>query len=190
MGIDIDTLLEIARGETEPEQLATIEQALQSADPTELPEPVKADDEESLADKAKAEKKQTDVRTMLNGMTMAQKIKTAMLGNALVRRILIFDPSKLIQECVLNNPRLGIGELEEFARNPNLGGQVLRSISSRSTWMRSYKLKANMVMNPKCPPDLSLRWLRYLHDTEVKMIAQSKNVPQVLQLAARKQLEK
>jgi hypothetical protein len=134
------------------------------------------------------EKKSTDIRGMLASMTMAQKLKIAMSGNGIVRRLLIQDPSRLVQECVLNNPKLGLHEVEAFAKNTNVDAQVLRSISSRSTWMRTYRVKVHLVTNPKCPPDLSMKWLKFLHDNDLKLISKSKNVPQVLQVAAKKKL--
>jgi hypothetical protein len=134
------------------------------------------------------EKKSTDVRGMLANMTMAQKLKIAMSGNGIVRRLLIQDPSRLVQECVLNNPKIGLNEVEAFAKNTNVDAQVLRSISGRPTWMRTYRVKVNLVTNPKCPPDLSMKWLKFLHDNELKLISKSKNIPQVLQVAAKKKL--
>lgn len=137
---------------------------------------------------APLEKRATDIRGMLANMTMAQKLKTAMSGNGIVRRLLIQDPSRLVQECVLNNPKLGMHEVEAFAKNTNVDAQVLRSISGRSTWMRTYRVKVNLVTNPKCPPDLSMKWLKFLQDNDLKLISKSKNVPQVLQVAAKKKI--
>lgn len=134
------------------------------------------------------EKRATDIRGLIASMTMAQKLKTAMGGNAIVRRLLIQDPSRLVQECVLSNPKLGVNEVEEFAKNTNVDAQVLRSISGNAMWMRTYRVKYNLVCNPKCPPDLSLRWLKFLNASDIKNLARSKNVPQVLQVAAKKRL--
>jgi len=137
---------------------------------------------------SEVEKRATDIRGLIASMTMAQKLKTAMGGNAIVRRLLIQDPSRLVQECVLSNPKLGVNEVEEFAKNTNVDAQVLRSISENNTWMRTYRVKFNLVCNPKCPPDLSLRWLKFLNASDMKNLARSKNVPQVLQVAAKKKI--
>ncbi len=182
-------LLELAAQEVAPHELELVKELL-TLPPSEIPGelPTECVEEVPMVEPSVLEVKQTDVRGQLAAMSMAQKLKAAMTGNSIVRRLLVLDASRLIQECVLNNPKLGMNEIEDFARNPNMNAQALRGISSRSTWMRTYKVKLNLVLNPKCPADLSLRWLRFLHDADVKIIARSKNIPQVLQVAAKKKL--
>jgi hypothetical protein len=186
MAQSVEDLLELARTELSEQELPEALPVLQGSDSLRLDADIEREPEGAAQ---VPEEKQVDIRTQLSRMSMAQRIKAAMFGNAIVRRLLVLDPNRLIQECVLNNPKLALPEVEEFARNPNMNAQLLRSISGRNHWMRSYKLKTNLVMNPKCPPDLSLRWLKFLNDNEVKAIARSKNIPQVLQLAAKKKLQ-
>jgi hypothetical protein len=133
-----------------------------------------------------AEEKKGDLRSQLTRLTVAEKVKVAMFGNALIRKLLILDPNRLIQECVLNNPRLTPPEIEEFARSTGVDSQVLRAIAGRSVWMKSAKVKASLVCNPKCPLDVSLKWLKFLQPGEIKEISRSRNVPQGLQVAAKK----
>ena len=54
--------------------------------------------------------------------------------------------------------------------------------------MKSYSLKVALVTNPKTPGDLALKWLRYLHKADLRRIARSKNIPQVVAVNARKKL--
>jgi hypothetical protein len=176
-------LIELAKAELAAEEVTQLESLLAAPDPEGLPAEIV---QEAEVKEEAAEEKMTDVRALLSKMSMAERIKAAMFGNATVRKILVLDPSRMIQECVLGNPKLGLNEVEDFSKNPNMCGQVLRSISGKATWMRSYKLKSNLVCNPKCPPDLSLKWLKFLNDCDVKNLSRSKNVPQVLQLAAKK----
>lgn len=184
MAENLEELVQLALAQLEAEEQAEALPVLQGTDSLELA----SDFTKETAKADETEEKQLDIRTQLSRMRVPQKMKAAMFGNAIVRRILITDPNRLIQECVLSNPQLRVPELEEWARNPNLDAQVLRSMTSRSSWMRSYRLKVNLVTNPKCPPDLSLKWLKFLNDTDVKQIAKSKNVPQVLQVAAKKKV--
>jgi hypothetical protein len=125
----------------------------------------------------------------LADLTLPEKIKLAMFGNQTARGNLIRDASKLVQSFVLKNPRLQVREVEEFARNPNLSEHVLRAIGSNQSWMKSYSAKVNLVFNPKTPSDVSLKWVRYLNDPEIRKLAKSRNVPQVLVTVARRKLE-
>jgi hypothetical protein len=45
------------------------------------------------------EVKQTDVCGQLAAMSMAQKLKAAMAGNSIVRRLLVLDASRLVQDA-------------------------------------------------------------------------------------------
>lgn len=122
-------------------------------------------------------------------LTLPEKIKLAMFGNQNARGALIRDASKLVQGFVLKNPRLQVREVEEFARNPNLSEHVLRTIGGNQAWMKSYNAKVNLVFNPKTPSDVSLKWVRYLNNPEIRKLAKSRNVPQVLVTVARRKLE-
>ena len=121
-------------------------------------------------------------------MKIPEKMKLAMFGNATCRALLISDANKLISASVLKNPKLAIKEVVEFSRNPNLAQNVLRIISDKREWMKEYEIKYNIVVNPKTPGDLSLRWLRFLNAGDLKKIARSKNLPQIVATAARKKL--
>ncbi len=142
-----------------------------------------ADDPEAV------QKREPDIRTKLLSMKLPEKVKLAMFGNAVCRQLLIFDPNKMVQRFVLKNPKLTLKEVEDFAHSRNLSELILRSISDSKEWMRSYKLKHAIVTNPKTPQDVALKWMRYLNAPDIKNLARSKNVPQLIMNTARKILE-
>jgi len=134
------------------------------------------------------EKETQDIRTQLLTMKLSDKVKLAMFGNSTCRGLLIFDPNKMIQQFVLKNPRLMLNEVEEFSKSPNLSESVIRAIAERKEWLKHYPLKANLVRNPKTPPDLGLRLLKFLNVSDLRIVARSKNIPQVIAIGARKML--
>jgi hypothetical protein len=129
-----------------------------------------------------------DIRTLISKMRLPEKVKLAMFGNMVARALLIRDTNKIIPMVVLKNPQLTVKEVEDFIRNPNMSEFVIRAIAGSATWMKSYNVKANLVANPKTPGDLALKWLRYLSPYDLKKLAKSKNVPNVISLAARKRV--
>jgi hypothetical protein len=133
-----------------------------------------------------AKEPEQDLRARLADMSIAEKIKLALLGDAVCRSLLIVDTSRLIQQAVLQNPRMQPTEVESFAKNPNVSDYVLRSISSNRNWMKSYLTKLNIVSNPKCPNDVGLKWLRHLNKNDLRKLAKSKNVPQLIAVTARR----
>ena len=130
-----------------------------------------------------------DIRLILSNAKLPQKLKLALLGNATCRNILIKDSNKMIQQCVLKNPKIQNSEIEEFAKNPNLSDIVLREIGNNSQWMRSYSLKSALVFNPKTPQAVSIKWVKFLNTADLRKLSKSKNVPSVIATAARKRLE-
>ena len=174
------------------EEGATCKQELElvrsGSDQVKLPEELT---KESSEDAAKKESKdQSDLFARIRDMSIPQKIKLAMFGNKVARGLLIRDRNKQVPLFVLQNPRLGEEEVVEFAKNTNLDELVFRAIANNTTWMKSYHIKLNLVSNPRVPIDISLRWVKYLHDGELRILAKSKNIPQVIASQCRKLLEK
>ena len=130
-----------------------------------------------------------DLRTALAEMKIAQKMKLALLGNGTVRGLLIRDTNRSVQELVLQNPRLTLPEVEEFAKNTNTSDNILRLISNSRDFMKQYSIKLALVTNPKSPSDVAMKWLRYLRTADLRQVARSKSIPQVVAIAARKRLE-
>ncbi|MBN8550710.1 MAG: hypothetical protein J0M12_15455 [Deltaproteobacteria bacterium] len=130
----------------------------------------------------------TNIRNQIAEMTMPEKIKLALLGNSVCRGLLILDTNRMIQQFVLKNPKLGITEVETFARNPQMAEGVLRTIADSKQWMKNSTLKYAIVTNPKTPGDLALRWMRYLNAADLRKISKSKNLPQLIAVTAKKRL--
>lgn len=129
-----------------------------------------------------------DIRSQLADMTIPQKIKLALFGNAICRGLLILDSSKMIQQFVLKNPKLGMNEVEAISKNTNVSESVLRTIADSRVWMKTYAVKLNIVMNPKTPGDVSLKWLRYVQEADLRRIAKSKNLPSIITTTAKKRV--
>lgn len=134
------------------------------------------------------EKKEDDIRAIIGDLTLPQKMKYAMQGNATCRALLVTDSNRLVQQAVMKNPQLRENEIEDFSKNPNISEQVLRAIANNKSWTKSYMVQRNLVTNPKTPQDISLKWLRYLRAADLRQIAKSKNLPQVVATTARKRL--
>jgi hypothetical protein len=121
-------------------------------------------------------------------LKIAVRIKLALFGNSITRAQLIRDPLKLVHMAVLKNARVTQKEIEDFASNPNLSEHILRGISDNPTYNRSYTVKRNLVFNPKTPQDIALKWIKFLNATDIKLLARSRNIPQLIANAAKKKL--
>jgi len=119
-------------------------------------------------------------------MNVVQRLTLALKGGRSERMMLIRDPNKLVQRCVLQSPRLTDTEVEGFASMTNLTGEILRAIALTRTFMKNYSVVRNLVNNPKTPLDVSLHLFPRLTATDLVKLTSNKNVPETLRTSALK----
>ena len=119
-------------------------------------------------------------------MNVVQRLTLALKGGRSERMLLIRDPNKLVQRCVLQSPRLTDTEVETFAAMTNLSVEVLRAISLTRVFMKNYSIVKNLANNPKTPLDVSLHLFQRLTSTDLMKLTTNKNIPDTLRSAAQK----
>lgn len=119
-------------------------------------------------------------------MTVSERMKLALLGNREVRSILIRDPVRSVQVCVLQNPRITDTEVERIAASRSVDEEVLRLILKNRDWLKYYSVKVALVNNPRTPIKESLRLLGHLRERELKEVARSRNLPNPVVVGAKK----
>lgn len=119
-------------------------------------------------------------------MSVADRVKTAFLGNKEERSILIRDGSKIVQNAVLASPKLSELEAESFASLKNVQENVLREISRNRRFMKNYIVVKNLVNNPRCPLDISLTLIKNLLVMDLKILQSNKNVADTVRKVAYK----
>lgn len=128
--------------------------------------------------------------TQIQEMTVTQKIRSAMLGNATMRMLLVRDSNRLVAEAVARSPRLTENEVIRIAAARTVSDDVLRIIASNREHTRSYQVKLNLVCNPRTPFSFTSRLLPHLRTNDLRGIARSKNVPAAVNKLARQQLSR
>ena len=176
-----EQLIELAMScESDREEIVAI---VEGKDDLKLPE-------EGIKEEEGKQIESNDMFTIISKMTIPQKFKLALFGNHTARTILIRDTtSKQIPMFVLHNARITESEIYDIARNTNIGDFVLRAIAGNAHYMKSYAVKLAIVSNPKVPIDITLKWVKFLAEKDLKKIAGSKNIPQVLATHCRKMIE-
>jgi hypothetical protein len=133
-----------------------------------------------------AEQDKANLFLQIQRMTVAERIKLGMLGNKEVRSVLIRDANRAVQVAVISNPRLTEIEVERFASSRTVDDEVIRLILNNREWVKNYAIKAALVNNPKTPVKASMRLLPHLRAKDLKNVARSKNLPNVVVVAAKK----
>ncbi len=125
----------------------------------------------------------------LRDMNVGQKIKVAMLGNLEVRKILIKDPRKQIVMAVLGNARITDKEVAAIAGDPASSLDAISYIASNKALSKSYAVKLALVNNPKTPMKTALMLLETIRMNDLKNIAKSRNVSNVIKQRAAKKVK-
>jgi hypothetical protein len=141
-------------------------------------------DAPSAADAARRESLLVRIRKM----TVAMRVKLALTGNKEARTVLSHDSVKLVQACVLKNPRFTLEEALAMAKNRSLAGELLRIIADQRDWVRNYSIRLALVQNPKTPLQVALGLLNMIQDRDMRILAKSRNVPSVLQAQAKRNI--
>lgn len=144
---------------------------------------------EEREEKDEIEKK-LSVLAQIARMDVGQKAKLARNGDKEARSILIKEGNKLIALAVLANPKITSQEIEMVAASRNVSEDVLREIAGNKDWTKGYAVMLNLANNPKTPIGVTLTYLPRLLTRDLRSLAKSKGVPEVIRLSARKMAQK
>src|SRR5438309_1317839 len=129
--------------------------------PADAPEPAAAEAPQAAAVPVSApdefeaqEQKRITILQKISRMNVGQRIKLGFIGNKEERAILIRDTAKLVQNAVLQSPKLSDPEVELFAGSKNLQENVFREIARQRRFLKLYPVVRNLVSNPRCPIDI------------------------------------
>jgi hypothetical protein len=160
-----------------------VEPAQASAENAEEPLVASSEAEEAPQD---ADSEATAQR--LSKLSVAERIKRAMLGTREERFILIRDVNRLVAAAVLSSPKVNEADVEAFAKLANVSEDVLRTIGNARAWMKRYTVAAALAMNPKTPISVSLGLVGRLVERDLKIITRDRNMQAPLRAAARRML--
>jgi len=146
--------------------------------------------EQTLDQFQQQEEKRESLYSKIKLMAVGQKIKLALKGGREARSILLRDANKVIKRLVLRNPRISEDEIVIFAHNKSEETEYLDFISKRKEWIKSYQIRLALVSNPKTPVPVALRIVNTLLDRDLRRLAKSKSVPNIICSASKRLLAK
>jgi hypothetical protein len=145
--------------------------------------------DEQAAPEAAAEPEQKERLSKLQKiarLTVAERVKLAVLGDKEDRMILVRDGSKVVNGAVLASPKISDQEVETIAAMKNVQENVLRTLARNRKFIKSYSVVRSLVNNPRCPLDISLALMKNLLTPDLKGLSMNKNVPETLKKLALK----
>jgi hypothetical protein len=135
---------------------------------------------------APAEKSKKSPIIDFTKLKLHEKIRLATLGNEYCRQNLVRDPNRVVALAAIRSPRITDAEIVKTAGNRQVCEDVIRYIANQRDFVKQYSVRHSLVLNPKCPLAVSLKFLTTLHADDLKTLARSKNVPSALSTSARR----
>jgi hypothetical protein len=121
-------------------------------------------------------------------MGVAEKVKAALTGDKEWRKLLIRESNKLVSAAVLKNPRVSDGEVLAVVNNKSSNEELIRIVTMNREWMKNYAIKQALVVHPRTPPALALRYMNILSERDLKTLSKSREISQVIANNARRML--
>jgi hypothetical protein len=119
-------------------------------------------------------------------MGVADKVKLAFLGSREARDILVRDPNKMVALAAVRSPKIQESEIDAISKSKHVCEEVLRQIASTKEWSKLYHIKMNLAFNSKTPVPIVVQFLPHLRELDLRKLAKSKNVSQVVATQARR----
>jgi hypothetical protein len=130
----------------------------------------------------------TSLSFRIKNMTVSEKIRLALVGDAAARSILVRDPNRIVSYAAISSPTMTESEATGVAHSKEVGEDVLRFIGKKREWMKGYEIKRALVFNPKTPVGISMKYLQHLRPSDLKNLARSRGVPGPLKTAAQQRI--
>jgi hypothetical protein len=121
-------------------------------------------------------------------LSVSERIQLALKGGKEIRTILLRDSNKEVSLTVLDNPKITETEIELLARSRSVPEEVLRVITKKREWMKSYNVILALVNNPKAPQGTALRLVSDLKTRDLQTLEKNKNVTEGIRSTAKKLL--
>ena len=178
-----DKLMKLRLGWVEP--VAVAEPVIEKKPEPKAVEEGEADD---FSDDEEFNKETLSKFQALQEMTVSEKIKMALTGDKEWRTLLIRESNKQVNTAVLKNPRISEGEVLAVAKSRSSSDELIRVILLNRDWVKNYDMKKALVVHPRTPLQKAMRYMTFLTERDIKELAKSRNVTQVIVNNARRML--
>lgn len=122
-------------------------------------------------------------------LSVSERIHLALRGGREIRSLLLKDTNREVVMTVLENPKITETEIETIARSRSTSEEVLRKITKKREWMKSYEIVLALVTNPKTPAGIAVTLVSELKTRDLAVLEKNKNVAEAVRAAAKRLLQ-
>ncbi len=140
--------------------------------------------------KEELKKKYLPLSNQIADMSVQDKLRLSLTGNAAARALLVRDSNKQVSFAAVSSPSTTEAEASNMAHSRQVGEDILRFIGNKREWLGNYELKKALLFNPKTPVGISMRFLSHMHVSDLRDLSRSRGVPAAVKSAAIQRLNK
>ncbi len=126
----------------------------------------------------------------IKSLAVPQKLKLAEEGNFTQRNLLFRMYGKLVFDSLLKNPRITEPEVAKLAKLGTLPPPLFQVICMRPDWLRSERIRNNLLANPRTPVGIMQRVVSKLSKQELRPLLRRHDLPPAAQAAIKAQSAK
>ena len=135
-------------------------------------------------------KKYLPLSNQVANMSVQEKLRLTLTGNAAARALLVRDSNKQVSFAAVSSPSTTEAEANNMAHSRQVGEDILRFIGNKREWLGNYELKKALMFNPKTPVGISMKFLAHMHASDLRDLSRSRGVPASVKSAALQRLNK
>jgi hypothetical protein len=124
--------------------------------------------------------------SLLQNLSVFQKIKLGRMGNKEARSLLVRDRNKIVAVAAVTSPKITDQELISISQSRVVSDEVIRCICRNKDVTKNYQVKLALATNPKTPQATAMKFVNYLQDKDLRALVKSKDVPTVTSTHARR----
>jgi hypothetical protein len=148
------------------------------------------DEVEAIAEGKKSpESSSEDVGGPLTNYRLPVQIKLAMTGSHARAIEALTSPNRMVAGAGIRNPKIKENDVAKISRSRSMHEDVIRYICNNGDWTKAYAVKLNLIMNPKTPPSLVVRWMPLLRQSDLKSLSKSKQIPSAVAQQAKRLMD-
>ena len=118
----------------------------------------------------------------------AALIHEARYGKKDARMKIMRAGDRSLHRYVLNNPGLGMDEVQHIAKMTTVSPELLAAIAERREWAQRPEIALALVRNPKTPVPLAIHMIKHVSMQDLRQIAKTASVRMAILQAARKRV--
>ena len=124
--------------------------------------------------------------SLLQNLSVFQKIKLGRMGNKEARSLLVRDRNKIVAVAAVTSPKITDQELITISQSRVVSDEVIRAICRNKDVTKNYQVKLALATNPKTQQATAMKFVNYLQDKDLRSLVKSKDVPTVISTHARR----